>query len=36
MKIIITGATGFVGEGVLLERLQHPGISEVLKNAVRC
>jgi uncharacterized protein YbjT (DUF2867 family) len=30
IKIIITGATGFVGEGVLLECLQHPGISAVL------
>ena len=30
IRIIITGATGFVGEGVLLECLQHPGIIEVL------
>lgn len=30
MKIIITGATGFVGEGVLFTCLSHPGISEVL------
>jgi uncharacterized protein YbjT (DUF2867 family) len=30
IKIIITGATGFVGEGVLLECLRHPGISTVL------
>lgn len=30
LKIIITGATGFVGEGVLLSCLQLPGIAEVL------
>jgi uncharacterized protein YbjT (DUF2867 family) len=30
LKIIITGATGFVGEGVLLECLQHPQVKEVL------
>lgn len=30
MKIIITGATGMVGEGVLLVCLQHPDITEVL------
>ena len=30
IRIIITGATGFVGEGVLLECLEHPQISEVL------
>lgn len=29
-KVIITGATGMVGEGVLLECLQHPAIAEVL------
>ena len=29
-KIIITGATGMVGEGVLLECLDHPQISAVL------
>ncbi|MEP7322886.1 MAG: NAD-dependent epimerase/dehydratase family protein [Saprospiraceae bacterium] len=29
-KIIITGTTGMVGEGVLLECLAHPRISEVL------
>lgn len=29
-KIIITGATGMVGEGVLLECLEHPQISAVL------
>jgi uncharacterized protein YbjT (DUF2867 family) len=29
-KVIITGATGMVGEGVLLECLEHPQISEVL------
>lgn len=30
MKIIITGATGMVGEGVLLVCLQHPDVSQVL------
>lgn len=29
-KVIITGATGMVGKGVLLECLDHPSISEVL------
>ncbi|QMU29103.1 NAD-dependent epimerase/dehydratase family protein [Adhaeribacter radiodurans] len=29
-KVIITGATGMVGEGVLHECLQHPDIAEVL------
>lgn len=30
LKVIITGATGMVGEGVLLECLEHPAIEEVL------
>lgn len=30
MKVIITGATGMVGKGVLLECLDHPQITEVL------
>jgi uncharacterized protein YbjT (DUF2867 family) len=30
MKVIITGATGMVGKGVLLECLDHPEIFEVL------
>ena len=30
MKAIITGATGMVGEGVLLECLAHPGVERVL------
>ena len=30
IKVIITGATGMVGKGVLLECLDHPQISEVL------
>ncbi len=30
MKVIITGATGMVGEGVLLECLQNENVSEVL------
>jgi len=30
MKVIITGATGMVGEGVLLECLKHPAVERVL------
>ncbi|GAB3839552.1 epimerase [Hymenobacter jeollabukensis] len=30
MNVIVTGATGMVGEGVLLECLQDPGITRVL------
>jgi uncharacterized protein YbjT (DUF2867 family) len=30
MKVILTGATGMVGEGVLHECLQHPAIEQVL------
>jgi len=30
MKVIITGTTGMVGEGVLLECLNHPEITDVL------
>ena len=30
MKVIITGVTGMVGEGVMLECLQNPKVSEVL------
>ncbi len=30
IKVIITGATGMVGEGVLLECLEHPDIKHVL------
>lgn len=30
IKIILTGATGFVGEGVLLECLRNPHVSEIL------
>lgn len=30
MKVIITGTTGMVGEGVLLECLQNPEVTEVL------
>lgn len=29
-KVILTGATGFVGEGVLMECLLHPAVTEVL------
>lgn len=34
-KIILTGATGMVGEGVLLECLGHPQIAEVLSVSRR-
>jgi uncharacterized protein YbjT (DUF2867 family) len=30
IKVIITGATGMVGEGVLIECLKHPDVKEVL------
>ena len=30
IKVIITGATGMVGEGVLFECLQNPAVGEVL------
>jgi uncharacterized protein YbjT (DUF2867 family) len=30
MKVIITGATGMVGEGVMFECLEHPAVTEVL------
>ncbi|WP_374463841.1 NAD-dependent epimerase/dehydratase family protein [Chryseobacterium sp.] len=30
IKIILTGATGMVGEGVLMECLDNPGVSEIL------
>lgn len=30
MKVIVTGATGLVGEGVMFECLQNPEVSEVL------
>jgi hypothetical protein len=30
IKVIITGSTGMVGEGVLLECLKHPGVESVL------
>jgi dTDP-4-dehydrorhamnose reductase len=30
LKIILTGATGMVGEGVLLECLNHPEVEQVL------
>lgn len=30
MKVILTGATGMVGEGVLLECLAHPQVTDVL------
>lgn len=30
IKVIITGATGMVGEGVLLECLEHPDVEKVL------
>ena len=34
-KIILTGATGMVGEGVLIECLAHPQVSEVLSVSRR-
>ena len=34
-KVIITGTTGMVGEGVLIECLTHPQISEVLSVSRR-
>ena len=30
LKVILTGATGMVGEGVLLECLEHPEVEKVL------
>ncbi|MBE0648477.1 MAG: epimerase [Bacteroidales bacterium] len=30
IKVIVTGATGMVGKGVLLECLEHPAVAEVL------
>jgi uncharacterized protein YbjT (DUF2867 family) len=30
IKVIVTGATGMVGEGVLYECLQHPQVTEIL------
>ncbi len=30
IKVMITGATGFVGEGVLMECLENPEVSEIL------
>ncbi len=30
LRVIVTGATGMVGEGVLLECLEHPAIEQVL------
>ena len=35
MRIIITGTTGMIGEGVLLECLNHPQISEILSVSRR-
>lgn len=35
MKIIITGSTGMVGEGVLLECLENPRVTEVLSVSRR-
>ncbi len=35
MKVILTGATGMIGKGVLLECLDHPEISEVLSISRR-
>ncbi len=35
LKIILTGATGLVGEGVLIECLNHPEVSQVLSISRR-
>jgi uncharacterized protein YbjT (DUF2867 family) len=35
MKVIITGATGMVGEGVMLECIGHPDVEEVLSVSRR-
>ncbi|SET34078.1 NAD-dependent epimerase/dehydratase family protein [Hymenobacter actinosclerus] len=35
LRVIITGATGMVGEGVLHECLQHPGVEQVLSISRR-
>ena len=35
MKVIITGATGMVGEGVLLECLENPAVERVLSVSSR-
>ena len=35
MKVIITGTTGMIGEGIMLECLRHPEISEVLSLSRR-
>ena len=35
MKVILTGATGYVGEGVLLECLDNPLIEKVLSVSRR-
>jgi len=35
MKVIITGVTGMVGEGVLLECLEHPAVERVLSVSRR-
>ena len=35
MKVIITGATGMVGEGVLLECLENPAVERVLSVSRR-
>jgi uncharacterized protein YbjT (DUF2867 family) len=35
MKVIVTGATGMVGKGVLLECLDHPEVEEVLSFSRR-
>lgn len=35
MRVILTGATGMVGEGVLLECLEHPAVERVLSVSRR-
>ena len=35
MKVILTGTTGMVGEGVLIECLEHPGVEKILSISRR-
>ena len=35
MKVIITGSTGFIGEGVLIELIRHPKVEKILSVSRR-
>ena len=35
MRVVITGTTGMVGEGVLIECIAHPQVTEVLSVSRR-